>query len=129
MANIFINLLPRRFLEKYCKIKKLTKQLHKKASTVGFIKKSLYKNVIPTFAKVKRTFLREEHQRKCEKDIMKSHLKEHQNNSSRVRPQLFESLVIVIRAHLMKVYNHYASVLIIYKVNRHCSFLSVTYFS
>ena len=80
MANIFIYLLPRRVADKYYNIKKLMKQLHKTASTIGFIKKSLYNNVIPAFAKVKGTFLREEHQRKCKKDIMKSHLKEHQNN-------------------------------------------------
>ena len=84
MANIFINLLPRRVAEKYYNIKKRTKQLHKTASTIGFIKKTLHKNVTPTFAKVKGTFLREERQRKCEKDIMKSYLKEHQNNFSRV---------------------------------------------
>ena len=45
-----------------------------------------------------------------------------------IRLQLVESLVIVIRAHLVKVYNNYASPLIIYKVNRHCSFLPITYF-
>ena len=84
MANIFINLLPRSVADKYHNIKKLTKQLHKTASTIGFIKKSLHNNVIPTFAKLKGTFLREEHQRKFEEDIMKSHLKEHQNNLSRV---------------------------------------------
>ena len=33
-------------------------------------------------------FLREEHQRKCEKDIIKSHLKEHQNDLSRVMQSL-----------------------------------------
>ena len=40
-----------------------------------------------------------------------------------VEPQLVESLVIVIRAHLVKVYNNYASTLIVYKVNTHFSFL------
>ena len=45
-----------------------------------------------------------------------------------IRPQLVESLVIVIRAHLVQVYNIYASTLIIYKVNRHFSFLPITYF-
>ena len=33
------------------------------------------------------------------------------------RPQLVEWLVIVIRVHVVKVYNNYASTLIIYKVN------------
>ena len=88
MANIFINLLSRRAANKYYNIKKFTKQLHKIASTTGFIQKSLHSNVIPTFAKVKGTFLREELQRKCEKDIMKSHLEEHQNNLSRVMKSL-----------------------------------------
>ena len=64
------------------------KQLHKTASTIGFIKESLHNNIILTFAKVKGTFLREEHQCKCEKDIMKTHLKEHQNNLSRVMKSL-----------------------------------------
>ena len=40
-----------------------------------------------------------------------------------IGPQLVESLAIVIRAHLVKVYNNYASALIVYKVNRHFSFL------
>ena len=88
IANIFTNFLPQRVADKYYNIKKLTKQLHKTASTIGFTKKSFHNKVIPTFAKVKRTFLREEHQRKCEEDIMKSHLKEHQNNLSRVMKSL-----------------------------------------
>ena len=46
-----------------------------------------------------------------------------------LRPQLAESLVNVIRAHLVKVYNNYASALIIYKVNRHFSFLSITFYT
>ena len=45
MANIFINLLPRGVADKYYNIKKLTKQLHKTASTIGFIKK-LHSNII-----------------------------------------------------------------------------------
>ena len=42
----------------------------------------------------------------------------------RVRLQL----VIVICAHVVKVYNNYASTLIIYKVNRPFSFLPIIYF-
>ena len=80
LFNILINLLPRRVADKYYDIKKRTKQLHETASTFGFIKKSLHNSVIRTFAKVKGTFLRE----KREEDIMKSHLKKHQNNLSRV---------------------------------------------
>ena len=83
-----MNFLPRRVADKYYNIKKLTKQLHKTASAIGFIKKSLHNKVIPTFAKVKGTFLGKEYQRKCEEDIMKSHLKEHQNNLGRVMKSL-----------------------------------------
>ena len=36
--------------------------------------------------------------------------------------------IIVIRAHVVKVYNNYASTLIIYKVNRNFSFLHIIYF-
>ena len=61
----------------------IKQQLHKTVTTIGLIKKSLQNNVIPTFAKVKGTFLREKHQQK-ERDIMKSHLKKHQNDLSRV---------------------------------------------
>ena len=46
----------------------------------------------------------------------------------KVRPQLVKSLVIAIRAHVVKVYNNYASTLIIYKVNRNFSFLPIIYF-
>ena len=62
----------------------IKQQLHKTVTTIGLIKKSLQNNVIPTFAKVKGTLLREKHQQKCERDIMKSHLKKHQNDLSRV---------------------------------------------
>ena len=59
MAKIFINLLPRLVVNKCYKIKKLTKRLDKTAFTIGFIKKSLHNNVIPTFAEVKGSFLRD----------------------------------------------------------------------
>ena len=62
----------------------IKQQLHKTVTTIGLIKKSLQNNVIPTFAKVKGTLLREKHQQKCERDIIKSHLKKHQNDLSRV---------------------------------------------
>ena len=37
-------------------------------------------------------------------------------------------LVIVICVHVVKVYNNYASTLVLYKVNRHFSFLPIIYF-
>ena len=41
------------------------------------------------------------------------------------RLQLLESLAIVIYGHVVKVYNNYASTLIICKVNEHFSFLPI----
>ena len=57
------------------------------------------------FVKVKGSFLREEHQPKCEKDIVKSHLKEHQNNLSRVMKSLSkdeDGMVNMIGVNLLK---------------------------
>ena len=57
------------------------------------------------FVKVKGSFLREKHQPKCEKDIMKSHLKEHQNNLSRVMKSLSkdeDGMVNMICVNLLK---------------------------
>ena len=39
-----------------------------------------------------------------------------------------KSSIIVIRAHVVKVYNNYASTRIIYKVNRYFSFLPIIFF-
>ena len=39
-----------------------------------------------------------------------------------LRPQIVKSLVMVMCAYVVKVYNNYASALIIYNVNRHFSF-------
>ena len=49
-------------------------------------------------------------------------------NKRCIRPQLVKSLVIAIRAHLLKVYNNYESTLIIYRVNRNFSFLRNIHF-
>ena len=42
--------------------------------------------------------------------------------------QLVKSLIVIICMHLVKVYNNYASTIIIYKVNRIYSFLPIIYF-
>ena len=47
MANMFIKLLPR------CAADKLPMQLHKTASTIGFIKKSLSKTLYQRLRKLK----------------------------------------------------------------------------
>ena len=47
-----------------------------------------------------------------------------------LRPQLVESFALVemLCTHLVKEYNNYTLTLIIYKANRHFSFLPITYF-
>ena len=45
-----------------------------------------------------------------------------------IRPKLVKTLVIVIRAPVVKVYDNYAPALIIFKVNRNFSFLPTVYF-
>ena len=44
------------------------------------------------------------------------------------KPQLVKSLVIVFRAHVMKIYDNCASTLIIYEVNRQILFLPIICF-
>ena len=51
MAKIFINLLPRSVTDKFYNIKKLTKQLHKTASTIGFIDSKKYYEKLETIVK------------------------------------------------------------------------------
>ena len=45
-------------------------KLHKSSSSTAFITKSLYKNVAPTFTKVKGQFLNENVKLNAEKDLM-----------------------------------------------------------
>ena len=52
-----INILHKRITEDYKKLRKVINKLHKSSSSISFIKKALYNNVIPTFAKVKGRFL------------------------------------------------------------------------
>ena len=61
-------------------MKKILSKLHKSSSSAAFIKKVLYKNVTPTFAKVKGQFLSGNVKLNVEKDLMKSHLNKHFND-------------------------------------------------
>ena len=55
-------------------MKKILSNLHKSSSSTAFIKKAPYKNVTPTFARVKGQFLNGNVKLNAEKDLMKSHL-------------------------------------------------------
>ena len=61
------------------KMKKILSKLHKSSSSTPFIKKALYQNVTPTFAKVKGKFLNGNVKLNAEKDLSKSHLNKHFN--------------------------------------------------
>ena len=51
-------------------------------------------------AKVKETFLREGNHQKCKEDIMKSNLKEHQNNLSRVIKSLSKDKGSMVNSYI-----------------------------
>ena len=56
MPNLFIiDIICTRVAANYNKMRKLILKLRKSSSSVGFIKKSLFNNITPTFAKVKVT--------------------------------------------------------------------------
>ena len=57
MANLLIyNILYGRVATYYKKLKKTISKLHKSSSSVAFIKKALYNNILSTFAKIKGQF-------------------------------------------------------------------------
>ena len=81
MANVFIYcILDNRVASYSNKMKKILSKLHKPSSRTAFIKNSLYKNVTPTFAKIKGQFLNGNAKLNAEKDLMKSHLNKHFND-------------------------------------------------
>ena len=78
MANLFIYRILHNHVANYSnKMEKILSKLHKSSSSTAFIKKALYKNVAPTFAKVKGQFLNGNVKLNAEKDLMKSHLNKH----------------------------------------------------
>ena len=54
-------------------MRKLLLKLHKSSSSVDFIKKSLFNNIAPTFAKVKGKFINDNTKAIAEKEAMKNH--------------------------------------------------------
>ena len=66
MANSFNNHLPRRVAVCYWKLKSITAKIYKTASTIGLIKKSIFHEVTPTFAKVNGQFINKKDKWKCE---------------------------------------------------------------
>ena len=80
MANFDINLLPRHVAVNYLKLKSYTSKIQRTASSIGFIRKSLHNNIVPTFEKVKGQFIDSKDQIKAEEEVLKNHLLNHQKN-------------------------------------------------
>ena len=82
MANLFTNKkLPKRIAVIYKDLGNVTSKLHRTAGSIGFIKKALYHEVIPKFARVNGNFINKNEQYKSERSVLCSYLNEHVHTS------------------------------------------------
>ena len=77
--HYLIRKLPRDIVVEYCKLKSLSSKIQRTSSSVGFIYKAIYHEVIPTFAKVKGQFVNMKDKYKAEKSILQSHVTAHKH--------------------------------------------------
>ena len=78
MVNLLlINIQPKHVAIISIKLQNTIKKLNNTASSMAFIKKALFVNVISVFAKVRGQFLNEENRTKSSQNILKSHLTKH----------------------------------------------------
>ena len=61
----------------YIKLKKIIGKLHKSSSSVAFIEKALFNNLVPTFTKVRGQFINNKIKISTEQKIMKEHMNKH----------------------------------------------------
>ena len=81
MASYYlIRKLPRHIAVEYYKSKSLSSKIQRTSSSIGFICKVLFQEVIPTFAKVKGQFVNKKEKYKAEKSILQSPLTIHRHN-------------------------------------------------
>ena len=81
MASYYlIRKLPRHITIEYYKLKWLSSKIQRTSSSVGFIHKAIYHEIIPTFAKVNGQFVYIKDKYKAEKIILQSHLTVHKHN-------------------------------------------------
>ena len=88
MANFsFINNLPRRIAKLYQGLFSISSKMQRSAQSIGFIKKAIYNEVTPTFAKLKGQFINDKDRKKAEKDLLLAHLNNHYKelNSLKIR--------------------------------------------
>ena len=81
MASYYlIRKLSRYIVVEYCKLKSLSSKIQRMSSSIGFIYKAIYHEVIPTFAKVKGQFVNMKDKYKAENSILQSHLTTHKHD-------------------------------------------------
>ena len=73
----FINKLPRQIADKFTELRLLTSKLQKKAASIGFINKCIRNDIIPTFAKLKGQFIKDDDKFKAEKRLLLAHIIQH----------------------------------------------------
>ena len=80
MANLLNFKLPKRIAVLYNDLYWLSVKLHKSSSSIGFIKKCLYLNVIPKFATLRGQFLSKNERYAAERNLLVSHSTKHIND-------------------------------------------------
>ena len=80
MANLSKpKFIPRCVAVDFNNLIRVTSKVQKRAASIGFVKKALYREVTPKFALVKGQFKTEKDKWKCEQKVMLSHLQDHKN--------------------------------------------------
>ena len=80
MANLLNFKLPKRIAVLYIDLYWLSVKLHKSSSSIGFIKKCLYLNIIPKFATLRGQFLNKNERHAAERNLLVSHSTKHIND-------------------------------------------------
>ena len=80
MANLLNFKLPETTAVLYNNLYWLSMKLHKSSSSIGFVKKCLYLNVIPKFATLRGKFLSKNERHATERNLLVSHSMKHIND-------------------------------------------------
>ena len=81
MANLLNFKLPKRIAVLYNDLYWLSVKLHKSSSSIGFIKKCLYLNVIPKFATLRGQILSKNERYAAERNLLIWHSTKHINTT------------------------------------------------
>ena len=80
MANLLNFKLPEPTAVLYNNLYWLSMKLHKSSSSIGFVKKCLYLNVMPKFATLRGKFLSKNERHATERNLLVSHSMKHIND-------------------------------------------------